>query len=176
MRGGLIGTHGREGLDWHPGLCVSGGWGSGGRKGPSSAMSGPVLRPRGGWGPGGRQQGAVGLRAHVSGQDVYATAQSLTGQAGPWRMAVRNGLGPRWCTPLVPVFLLCPALPTCPPFTGLVTSIHQGTASTRCTWRPGVASVGDRVKGTQAVPSETSQRPTEVLTAHTLQGAGRSPG
>lgn len=32
--------------------------------------------------------------------------------------------------------------------------------------------VGDRVKGTQAVPSETSQRPTEALTGHTLWAQG----
>ena len=46
-----------------------------------SAVSGPVLRPRGGCRPGSRQQGAIGLRAQASDQDVYVAAQSLTGRA-----------------------------------------------------------------------------------------------
>lgn len=68
-------------------------------------------------------------------------------QAGPWRMATRDGLGPRWRHTSGAgwyLFLLCPTVPTCPPFTALVTSIHQGTVSTHCTWRPGVAPVDDR--------------------------------
>lgn len=46
-----------------------------------SAVSGPALRPRGGCRPWRRQQGALGLRAQVSGQDAYAAAPSLTGRA-----------------------------------------------------------------------------------------------
>ena len=162
------------GLDWHPGLCVSGGRGSGGRKGPSSAMSGLFSGLVEGGGLAAGSKALLVSEPRCPGKTFMRLHK--VSEAGPWRMAVSNGLGPAGATPLVPVFLRCPALPTCPPFTGLVTSIHQGPASTRCTWRPGVVSVGDRVKGTQAVPSETSRRPTEALRGHTLRGAGRSPG
>ena len=63
-----------------PGSLCERGAGLRREEGPLQCNERPVLRPRGGWGPGGRQQGAVGLRAQVSGQDVYATAQSLRGR------------------------------------------------------------------------------------------------
>ena len=69
-----------------------------------SAVSGAVLRPRGGWGPGSRQQRAIGLRAQASGQDVYATAQSLTGRA------LAHGHEERARTPLAP-HLWCRVVP-----------------------------------------------------------------
>lgn len=143
-----------------------------------SAVSGAVLRPRGGWGPGSRQQRAIGLRAQASGQDVYATAQSLTGRA------LAHGHEERARTPLAP-HLWCRVVPLLilsgPPHLSILhwpRHLHPSRNSKHPllveTW--GGPCRRRRVKGTWAVPSETSQRPAEALTVHTLRGGGASPG